>query len=316
ADSAFAIYKKTNGTPGVIFYYFDRIASDNTRERIKKYADLFCILSPDAPKGSAFSVMRKGLDTFCQGFVVWNAATRKLLYENRAYRGLFGYKNAPYLNEKLGAGMTGRSPATRCEEYTDAKGRCFCATHTLSRQGSSDIVTTVINEITKYKQAENKLNMMAKTDALTGLLNRRAGLEHLKRVYKESKDEHKPLTVCFADIDGLKYINDNYGHGVGDSMIRSVADVLRKHIGRIGAVCRLGGDEFILILPGMNKVQAALLTAQIDREAKQYLVGDSEGISMSFGFKEAEYKEEETADTLISIADIDMYREKRRKSAN
>jgi diguanylate cyclase (GGDEF)-like protein len=163
--------------------------------------------------------------------------------------------------------------------------------------------------------AETKLDMMAKTDALTGLLNRRAGLEYLETAYAECKQKNLPLTVCFADIDGLKSINDTYGHGAGDTMIKSASDVLKRYADKNGEVCRLGGDEFVLILPYTNKEQALLISAQIDRDIKRCLVSGAKGISMSFGFKEAEYTAGETSDALINVADQDMYREKRNKSA-
>jgi diguanylate cyclase (GGDEF)-like protein len=80
--------------------------------------------------------------------------------------------------------------------------------------------------------------MMAKTDPLTGLYNRRAGLEILEEAYVKGTQAENPLTVGFADIDGLKAVNDTFGHGAGDSMIRSVADMLKKHAGRDAAACR------------------------------------------------------------------------------
>lgn len=98
-------------------------------------------------------------------------------------------------------------------------------------------------------------------------------------------------------------------------MIKSVADVLKEHAEKNGAVYRLGGDEFVLILPGFNRAQATQLAVQIGKAAAKCLVGEAQGISMSFGFKEAEYKPAETAATLISTADSEMYQEKRKKSA-
>ena len=316
ADTAFATYKKQYGTEGVIAYYFDHAASEHDRESVSLYVRIYKKLSPDAPTKKALSVTQKGLDALSQGFVIWDAPTKKLLYDNKAYRAVFGYKNPLYLSSKIGAGIAGRSGVTRSEEYTDPEGRCYRVTHTFARLGTKDIVSTIISDITEYKQAENKLNTMAKTDALTGLPNRRAGLEQLRSVYAQSKKRKDALTVCFADIDGLKHINDTYGHGAGDSLIKAVALVLKKHVEHIGAVCRLGGDEFVLILPGLDKEQASVVTTQINRDARKYLVGNSEGISMSFGFKEAEFTQDETADTMISVADYEMYRQKRKKSVN
>jgi diguanylate cyclase (GGDEF)-like protein len=109
-----------------------------------------------------------------------------------------------------------------------------------------------------------------------------------------------PLTVCFADIDGLKHINDTWGHGAGDAMIQSVAAVLKKYVTQPGKVCRLGGDEFLLILPEQTAAQASLLASQISREAARNVVGGSDGITMSFGFKQAEFVAGDTAETLAA----------------
>ena len=155
--------------------------------------------------------------------------------------------------------------------------------------------------MTRYMLTEQKLAMTAKTDPLTGLYNRRAGLEILEETYSRNRRAGKPLTVGFADIDGLKQINDTYGHGVGDAMIRSAADVLKKHVGPNSTVCRLGGDEFVLILPDVNQVQAALIAEQIKNGIKRCCAGSTR-YSISFGFKQAEYTAEETAASLVSVA--------------
>jgi diguanylate cyclase (GGDEF)-like protein len=156
--------------------------------------------------------------------------------------------------------------------------------------------------------------MLAKTDILTGLNNRRAGLEILESTYLRCKRQRKALTVCFADIDGLKSVNDTYGHGVGDNMIRTVAAILKKQLDGSGEVCRLGGDEFLLILAGFHKPQAVLLASRIEQAISRTFVSKSQSISMSFGFKEAEYDAKETVFTLINVADSEMYREKRNKA--
>ena len=99
-----------------------------------------------------------------------------------------------------------------------------------------------------------------------------------------------------------------------DAMIQSVAAVLKKYVVTPGKVCRLGGDEFVLILPEQSAAQASMLAAQISNEAASRFVGGSDGITMSFGFKQAEFVAGETAETLVSVADMEMYREKNSKS--
>lgn len=313
ADTAHALYTKVYGTNGAVMYFFDSFAGQQIKRNIENYTGLYRILSPDIPLGSAQVTAKKGLDSIDLGFAIWDPETRSILYGNKAYKELFGAGNGR-ISDEFEGGMPYRSKKAVEESFTDSRGNCYSVTHTPARIGGRNIIATVINDITKYRETEAKLEMMAKTDMLTGLLNRRAGSETLSAVYDECSKKRMPLTVCFADIDGLKHINDTYGHGEGDNMIRSVADVLRRHVSRIGTACRLGGDEFVLILPGLCRERAKLIAAQIERDIKRCLVGESQGITMSFGFKEAEYFEGESASSLVSTADHDMYQEKRKKT--
>lgn len=314
AQATFAVpYHKKFGETGVVIYFLDKKASKETQQNLEEYVDLYCALVPDYPRNERSISATQGMDVIGEGIAVWDAATRRILYANKAYRKLFGFHNSDYLSSSLLADKL-TNAKTQIEDYKDSRGRSYSIVHTKFRINHRTTVSTIVKDVTHYKQAENKLNLMAKTDALTGLNNRRAGLEQLRQIYTECKRENRPLTVCFADIDGLKYINDTYGHGAGDVMIKSVASVLKKHIDKIGVVCRLGGDEFVLILPGMNKVDAQVLTTQIDKDSAHCLIGNAEGVSMSFGFKEADFTAVETADMLISVADSNMYHEKRKKT--
>lgn len=314
ADGACVMFEKPYGTSEAVLYFFDNPAGQQVKRNIDRYVGLLRILSPDTPRNEVHVTTKKGLDSISQGFAIWDAATRELLYENKAYKELFGSKSRQ-ISDELGEGFAYKSKKSLDESLADNRGNHYSVMHTPAKIGGQDIVVTVISDITKYREAEAKLELMAKTDTLTGLLNRGAGIEKLREAYADCKGKQIPLTVCFADIDGLKSINDSYGHGAGDAMIVSVAGVLRRHTDRIGTACRLGGDEFVLILPGLKREQAMNVAAQIERDAKKCLVGESQGISMSFGFKEADYFSDESADSIVNIADHDMYQEKRRKSS-
>ena len=303
-------YQKKFGTQGVAIYYFASKIDDVYRDRIKKYINVYKLLVPDEPQ-SNMAAVNKGLEQIEQSIAIWDASTKELLYRNKAFREKFGSGNAQLLAKRFPKGYNPGSGQNLV--YSDSAGRSYCMSHTKTRLGTRKLITTVICDVTRYKKAENRLEALAKTDALTGLNNRRAGLEMLENAYLRCKKEGKPLTVCFADIDGLKKINDTYGHGVGDNMIRTVAGILKKQIDGAGEVCRLGGDEFVLMLPGYTKDQAMLMTSQIKEAVARSFINDSEDISISFGFKEAEYKADETSSTLLKIADMNMYKEKQRK---
>jgi diguanylate cyclase (GGDEF)-like protein len=306
AGLGYAHFIKSYGTQGVLVYFFDHVPDPAVQPLIEKFARLLRALMPDVPRHSSTAVIRQGLDALRQGIAIWEKETKKLLYENKAYHALFG-GGVPFLEDRRGIGPT---------TFTDGAGRHYNLVHTVIRTGSRRLVVTHAADVTRYMLTEQKLAMTAKTDPLTGLYNRRAGLEILEETYSRNRKSGRPLTVGFADIDGLKQINDTYGHGAGDAMIRSVADVLKKHVGPGGTVYRLGGDEFVLILPDVNQVQAALIAEQIKNGVKRCFAASMHSISISFGFKQAEYTPEETAASLINVADMDMYREKKNKSAD
>lgn len=309
ADAVKLPFTKEHGTQGLFMYFFDTQADKQMTMQLEKYAALYKTLAKDVQKNE--KLMKKSLEALSYGLAIWDSASLKLIFENKAYREMFGKDNARMVSERIRTDL--RAGMQRSTEYTDIAGRSFAITHTAVRHLRHTAVATLITDITKYKQAEKKLEQIAKTDVLTGLMNRRAGLEELIRVYADCKKQHLPLTVCFADIDGLKRINDTCGHGMGDDLIRAAADVLKNFVSDIGCVCRLGGDEFVLILPGMSAAKAKLLAAQMQRAIEKFAVSGQGEISMSFGFVQAGYGPDETPETLISIADTDMYREKRKK---
>ncbi len=302
-------YTKMHGTKGVAVYFFDTSAQVEVRERLGRFVSLYGAFAFDSIDASRL-LLHRGVSAMEQGFAIWNQGTRALLFSNNAYRRMFGAEGHA-INGELGKNIRGK--VTR-ETISDGRGRYFDVTHTTCGNRSQGVVSTIIIDSTAYMKAQRRLDMMARTDALTGLFNRRAGLEYLEQAYAQCKRLKKPLTVCFADIDGLKHINDTWGHGAGDAMIQSVATVIKKYVGNMGVVCRLGGDEFVIILSDMTMPQATLLSTQISREAERCFVGEMDGVTVSFGFKQAEFTAGETVETLVSVADMEMYRQKNSKS--
>ncbi len=309
ADIAVISYTKSHGTRGVAVYFFGNETGEGIREQLRRFIELYGLFSYDVPDVSRHSLHR-GVNAMQQGIVVWTEQTRGILFCNTAYRSMFGSKNIRMVSNTLGKDIHG--PVSK-EVITDGQGRYFDVTHTVCGSRGQGIISTIIIDNTAYVKAQSKLDAMARTDALTGLFNRRAGLEYLSKIYAECRTQNKPLTVCFADIDGLKHINDTWGHGAGDALIQSAANVIKKYVADPGTVCRLGGDEFVLIMPGMSLQQSSLVASQISREAAQCYVGSGDGITISFGFVQAQFTAGETVESLVSLADTEMYREKNRK---
>jgi len=173
-------------------------------------------------------------------------------------------------------------------------------------------------DITERKQAEEELRILATTDALTGVLNRGSGLLLFGKQLQLSKRSNSKLSICYLDVDDLKEINDTYGHQEGDEVLRLVSKLSKEILREADIICRLGGDEFLLILPQCSVDKAIVVWERIAkkvvafnaRKTKPYI------ISLSRGFAEFDSTDEKSVDQLIAIADQDMYKDKHLKSAN
>ncbi len=114
----------------------------------------------------------------------------------------------------------------------------------------------------RLRQQRDELRQLAETDGLTGLPNRRAGLQQLARHLERVDRERGPLVIGFLDIDLFKDINDRHGHAVGDLVLVAVARALRVAVRSQDEVVRMGGEEFLLLMPGMPREAAS---ARLDR---------------------------------------------------
>ncbi len=162
----------------------------------------------------------------------------------------------------------------------------------------------------KLKTAE----MAAVTDPLTGVLNRRGALKRLAAAQAAAREAASALSIAMVDIDHFKRVNDRFGHAMGDEVLRYVADHLSHAVGSGGTVGRLGGEEFVVVLPG-QAIGAA--TAVIDQAraalAARIIRRSDDGTSMgrvSFSAGTAQDRDD-TPDELIARADGAMYDAKR-----
>ncbi len=119
-------------------------------------------------------------------------------------------------------------------------------------------------DITQRRQAEARIAYLARHDPLTGLLNRAALVEQLDASLAEARRRGSGLAVHCIDVDGFTEINDGFGHGAGDALLREVGRRLAAQAGG-GAVARLGGDEFAILQPGAGPAEAEALAQRLDR---------------------------------------------------
>ncbi|HVT65830.1 MAG TPA: GGDEF domain-containing protein [Mycobacteriales bacterium] len=163
------------------------------------------------------------------------------------------------------------------------------------------------------RQAEALLAILAsqaRTDALTGLLNRRAFEEDLDAEVARAQRSGAPLTLIMADLDHFKAINDRCGHPVGDQVLRQVADVIQQQCRRVDSPYRIGGEEFAIIVPGADTFVAGALAERIRGAVRTGLVGSYAPVTLSLGI--ATYPVHAAdARALSAAADASCYRAKR-----
>ena len=169
-------------------------------------------------------------------------------------------------------------------------------------------------DISENKQMEEQLKKLARIDKLTSCYNRRYGLELLDRQFKLSHRSKTPLLLAFLDIDGFKAINDNFGHDEGDKILKETADLFKYTLREVDIICRMGGDEFLLIFPNSSLKEVSLIRNRLQKNLSQLnkTIKKNYSIKFSMGFSEYLSDKPETADELIRIADQRMYEEKKK----
>jgi len=168
------------------------------------------------------------------------------------------------------------------------------------------------------EQAEEleRARHLAATDPLTGLANRRAFGEAVRREMARSERSGRPLAVVMLDIDDFKAINDELGHGTGDEVLRAVARCARHGIRQGDIVARLGGDEFALLLPDADIDRAQAIGERIRAEIAGVRAesGSSRTVGVSIGTSVTRGRQL-SVHGLLADADRDLYRDKAERKA-
>lgn len=174
-------------------------------------------------------------------------------------------------------------------------------------------IVGVMLDVTYRNQAEEKLRQMALHDELTGLANRAYLMPSLEQSLRRANRLGDELALIVLDLDGFKSINDEFGHAVGDDVLREVARRLRDSVRDSDTVARLGGDEFVIVIDNLHSRASVVrivstiinrLAEPIDIGAEQLQTGTSVGVAIGPII-------DEDASTLLARADAAMYVAKR-----
>ncbi len=180
-----------------------------------------------------------------------------------------------------------------------------------TRLATWDVVLVSLVDITARKKAEAYLEYLGKHDVLTQLRNRAYYNEELNRIGRKGP---WPLSILAIDMNGLKVINDEHGHGAGDAMLRRIGEVLRKAVDAPAVAARIGGDEFAVLLPATDERAAEHMKdriATILELNNQFYAGQT-GHVLSLSIGVASCQSGDQIEAALSRADLAMYQEKSR----
>lgn len=261
-----------------------------------------------------------------------------ITFWNRAAETIFGYTNEEIMGKELHAIL---APGHYLESYrkgleafkSTGKGHAVGRTTELTglRKGGVGFplelslssvplnnrwhAVGIVRDVTARKNMEARLREMSYRDELTGLYNRRGFIELAEQQMKIAGRMQRGMLLLFADMDGMKQINDQYGHQEGDRALRETADILRKTFRESDIVARIGGDEFVALTLETKTENAGILHDRLiqylsDRNAR----GDLPyGVSLSIGITYYDHNRPETIEKLLARGDTLMYEEKKKR---
>jgi len=171
----------------------------------------------------------------------------------------------------------------------------------------------VVRDITEKKQREAELEALSLRDALTGLYNRRGFLELVGHELKAAERKRQHCALFYADLDGMKQINDQLGHALGDQALRSTAELLQRVFRASDIISRLGGDEFAIFAPDCDGAGVTSSCARLGRAVEE--LNESRicpyRLSISVGAAVRDPERPIDLASLLEAADGSMYEQKR-----
>ena len=171
-----------------------------------------------------------------------------------------------------------------------------------------EILLARVNVHIRLVRSLRNLRDISLTDDMTGCFNRRHGVYSLREWFSRSKRYGTQFAIIYFDLNGLKSINDDYGHQAGDLLLRSVSGAIKEILRETDQLFRMGGDEFMVICPETDKRGAFICAERMQRAASEITIVDKRA-SFAFGIAHSseDYKE---MDDMLHSADVSMYKMK------
>lgn len=259
--------------------------------------------------------------------IVVSDASERTLFVNRKFEELFGYTLEEMASVEDWWGLAYPDRSLRKEvrgkwkeavEYARKTGTeikpmeypVVCKDGTvrqieLRMASMGDLNIVIFTDMTERKMAENEIRYISFHDKLTGLYNRAYLEEEIQRL---DTSRQLPLSVIMVDLNGLKLVNDTYGHSTGDKMLKEAAALIRDCCRKEDLAARWGGDEFVVLLPQTTEVKAWSICSRITNSCQDLFVEDVP-LSMALGVA-AKYEQDTDLAGVIREAEDIMYKKK------
>ncbi|NJD57651.1 MAG: diguanylate cyclase [Nitrospirae bacterium] len=183
--------------------------------------------------------------------------------------------------------------------------------------GASDFIKkpfTPVELLARIKHArqQERLRVMAVTDELTGLLNRRGFFSLAEQQMKIARRRNKRVYMVYIDIDNMKGINDHLGHQAGDAALTDAAGILKATFRDSDIIARIGGDEFVVIPVESEETSLAIITARLRKnlELHNLTIHQEHKLSLSFGISHYDPADDDSLDNILTRADKLMLEQK------
>jgi diguanylate cyclase (GGDEF)-like protein len=167
----------------------------------------------------------------------------------------------------------------------------------------------------QIKDLQNELKILASTDSMTKLYNRRHFTQLANQTINLAQRNNQQITVIMLDIDKFKNINDTYGHQIGDEVIIALANILKENTRKSDIVCRYGGEEFSIILPNASLTNTQKIAENIRQKTEDFILKTTENSKLNFtislGIAELSLQEENRLKKALQEADNALYKAKK-----
>ncbi len=314
-----AVFTTADGAKGLVGSILDITARKQIEAKLKESEENYHLLFKHMINGFLFLKAIPGLDGALQDFVILDA--------NDRYAEIIGQTKTEIIDKKITDVVpftTAENPewlfvlnrvlkhceATLLDHYSN---QCLKWLRLSMYSPKSGYLAIVVSDITGEKRSEEQVQQFAYHDHLTGLPNRRLLDDRLSIAIAQAKRSMEQIAVIFLDLDNFKPVNDTYGHDAGDELLQQLANRIVNNVREGDTVSRIGGDEFVVILPKVNtRTEAEQLALRLLLACRQpFMIRDHEVfVSASIGVSIFPDDGQDIAD-LIRSADMAMYHSKR-----